>query len=99
MSRTSSPASILSGPILISLSFGTLAFWFIGTFFDVYQVAFIGAIYELLWLPFLVMLFGLPILTFFLWKSSKYSTKSLYFYALMISTATLLVFLLVESNK
>ena len=94
MSRTSSPARILSGPILISLSLGTLAFWFIGSFFDVYQVAFIEAVYELLWLPFLALLFGIPIISLTFWIKDKCSPKSLYFFSLLISGTTIFLIIL-----
>lgn len=38
-----------------------IAYWAISMVFDVYQIAAVGAIYELLWLPMLLALIVLPI--------------------------------------
>jgi hypothetical protein len=51
--------------LLFILSLCTFLYWFIGTAIlkNVYQNAVVGAIYELLWLPRLLMLIATPIVS------------------------------------
>jgi len=76
--------------LVFFLSLGTSAFWSIGQVMDVYHFALVGAIYELLWLPFLILAFGIPAVSIFLWAKAKFKIRSLILLTLIISI-TLLV--------
>ncbi|RIW13615.1 hypothetical protein D0X99_15330 [Algoriphagus lacus] len=76
--------------LVFFLSLGASAFWGIGKVMDVYQFAAVGAVYELLWLPFLTLLVGLPLVSFVFWAKEKFKLSSLYLYATLICAATLI---------
>lgn len=71
--------------LVFFLSLGTSAFWSIGQVMDVYQFAMVGAIYELLWLPFLILAFGIPAVSIFLWAKEKFRIRSLFLPTIIIS--------------
>lgn len=77
------------------LSLGTSAFWGIGQVMDVYQFVLVGAIYELLWLPFLVLVFGIPAASIFFWAKAKFRIRSLFLPTIFISL-TLLVWMILS---
>lgn len=72
------------------LAIAVSAFWVFGRYIDFYQTDFTGAIFELLWLPMLGMVFFIPLFSAFFWVKAKFSLKSLYLYALLICLATIL---------
>lgn len=71
------------------LSLGSAVYWGLGDWIDIYRIAAVGAVYELLWLPFLALLLGLPAVSFFLWAKGKIKLDSLFFYAFGISSILL----------
>jgi hypothetical protein len=52
-----------TGKIVFILSIIVSGFWWLGQVINVYNIALVGAIFELLWLPMLAMLFTLPIIS------------------------------------
>lgn len=76
--------------IIFGLSLLILIYWILTNEIDVYQYPAIGAIYELLWLPFLVMFFVLPILNSVMVIRNKFSFKKLWLYALLTNGLTVL---------
>ncbi|MGW8124049.1 hypothetical protein ACV07N_15425 [Roseivirga echinicomitans] len=82
MSKTNRPK------IIFVLSFLTAAFWVVGQFVDVYHFAIVGAIFEIVWLPMIVLLFVLPVLSLFYLVKEKFSPKSLYLYSFLMLLAT-----------
>ena len=68
-------------------------YWILGQVIKVYDVAFLGALFEMLWLPALAMLFLLPILSMLLWVKEKFNPRSLYLYAILLICATVLFLL------
>jgi hypothetical protein len=80
-SRTSKIVFILS--ILAS------GFWWLAKGINVYRFAIVGAIYELLWIPVLGMLFLLPIMSLVLFVKERVNLKSLYIYSILIGMATI----------
>jgi hypothetical protein len=80
-SRTSKIVFILS--ILAS------GFWWLAKGINVYRFAIVGAIYELLWIPVLGMLFLLPIMSLVLFVKERVSLRSLYIYSILIVLATI----------
>lgn len=74
--------------------FGTLCvwfFWILSRVINVYQYALVGAIFEFLWLPMIVALFVLPIVSLWHLVKDKFSVKSLYLYSLLITTINFLI--------
>ena len=76
--------------IVFILSIIVAGYWWLGQFINVYNSALGGAIFEILWLPALAMLFILPILSLILVVKEKFSVRSLYIYAMLISITTIL---------
>ena len=86
-SRTSKMVFLLS--IIVS------GYWWLGQVINVYSVALVGAIFEILWLPALVMLFVLPIISMILLLKEKVNVnvRSLYVYSILLGVATILIML------
>lgn len=74
--------------IILVLSLLVLAYWVITSLIDVYQYPVVGAIYELLWFPFLILFFALPVINLVLFVKNKFSLKKLWLYALLINGLT-----------
>ncbi len=94
MSQTPTPTFQKTRQILFFLSLGSTGFWSLSKLIDIYQIGVLGAVYELLWLPFLALAFGIPIASFYFWAKSKFKLNSLFLYAFLISS-TLLGWMLV----
>ena len=79
-----------TGKIVFILSIIVSGYWWLGQVINVYRFAFVGAIYEILWLPVLLILFLLPIISLILLIKEKVNVKSLYIYSMLISVTTIL---------
>jgi len=81
--------------IILLLSIILALFWYLARTNDVYSNAAIGALFEILWLPMLLLLFALPVFSFIFWRKEKFSSRSLYLYSFLISfsTTTLVIIL------
>jgi hypothetical protein len=75
--------------IVFILSIVSSGYWWLGQEINVYSSAIVGAIFEMLWLPFLAMLFLLPILSLILLVKEKVNVRSLYIYSLLINLVTI----------
>ena len=51
----------------------------------------IGAIYEILWIGMVIVLFGMPFYSFIMWVKNKFDFRSLYLYSFLISSIGILV--------
>lgn len=74
--------------LIIALFCGLLVtslFWLIGTNFNVYSYAITGAIFEILWLPILLLTFIIPIVSLYFWYKDKWNFKSIFLYIMMAS--------------
>jgi hypothetical protein len=80
----------LTSKIVFSLSLIVFLFWLQGWVINVYKVAIAGAFYEIIWLPVIALTFILPVLILVLWFKEKFDFRSLYFYSLLLLTATVL---------
>jgi len=69
-----------------ALSISMLLFWLLSKTIDVYQITFLGVLYEIIWLPMLVMLFVLPIINTYSLFKIKNSLMSYFSLALNIIT-------------
>ena len=79
--------TILYLSILVSL------FWLASRFINLYQFALVGAIFEILWLPMILMVFCLPLISFYYLFKEKFSVNSTYLYAILIMIFTFLIIL------
>jgi len=89
ISTNNSKSSI--GKIILLLSIFSAAYCLVASFVNVYRYALAGAIYEILWLPVLCILFIVPVIAIVLWKKEKFAFSSLYPYSILICAATLLL--------
>jgi len=80
--------------VILLGSFIVLAFWILANQINVYENKFIGIIYEILWLPFLLLVFVLPVLTTVLIISRKLVASNILFLALGIQVLLVLIQLL-----
>lgn len=81
-----------AAPILIlTLSVLVAIYWGIGKLVNVYSSSFVGAVFEILWLPMLLLLFVLPAASAFYWYKNLFKLNSVYFFSLLISVASLVM--------
>jgi hypothetical protein len=76
---------VLASTIVVSL------YWLLSQLINVYQLRWLGAIYELLWVFMLICLFALPVFSIVYWIKTKFSFRSLYFYSFILSVGTVLL--------
>ncbi len=77
--------------IVFCLSVFVTAFWILSQLIDVYKIVLVGALFEILWLPMLALLFCLPLISIYHFIKEKYNFKSLYFFLFLIQLATIFV--------
>jgi len=70
--------------VFVFLSIGGFVFSLLIRFINFYQVAFMGAVFELLLLPMLAFIFVLPILSLVFWRTEKYNRRSLHIIPILI---------------
>ena len=75
--------------IVFILSIIASGFWWLAKGINVYSDAIVGAMFELLWLPVLGMLFLLPIMSLVLLVKERVNLRSLYIYSILIGMATI----------
>ena len=79
--------------IRFCLSWLITSYWLLNKIINVYAVTIVGVIYEILWLPMIVLLFVAPIFNLYIIISSNY--KPVNYLILLVNCITLLlVFLL-----
>ena len=77
--------------IILLASIFTATVWLIGTHINVYQNAFLGAIFELLWLPIILLLIVIPITAIYFLAKDKFNFKSYNYYALALLLLAILI--------
>ena len=77
--------------IVFWISVSLLGFVMTGKFLDVYKYKFTGAVFEILWLPALLLILVCPIVSLIFWIKQKLSLKSLNFFALILSLISFLL--------
>ena len=80
--------------VVLLLSVLVSGFWWLGKVTDVYRFAFVGAIFELLWLPMLGMFVILPIMSLIFLVKEKSNFRLLYLFSILIVVATILFMVL-----
>ncbi len=83
--------------VVFILSICVSLFWLIGVNTNVYRFAVTGALFEIIWLPMLILLVALPVLALILFWKDKFNLRSLTLYSALILLASLAVGIL--SNK
>lgn len=77
-----------TGKIIFSAAVGVCLFWIVGSSFRIYDVPFIGALFEILWLPALIVTLLIPVISIVYLLKEKFSLRSLYLYSFLIVVAT-----------
>lgn len=95
---TGSPKFIFSksGKIVLMSSILAAIFWWMAKTVDVYKSSVVGAIFEILWLPMLALLFILPVISFIFWRKDKFNVRSISLYSLLIGIATAVLTILAK---
>lgn len=70
-----------------------LLYWLLNKTIDVYQIAILGVLYEIIWFPMLVLLFILPILNTYALIKTKNNLMS--YFSLALNVITILIVFLV----
>jgi len=70
-----------------------LLYWLLSKTIDVYQITIIGVLYEIIWLPMLVLFIVLPILNTYSLIKNKNNLMS--YFSLALNVITLLIVFLV----
>ena len=84
---------ITNKKLLLVLSSSMLLYWLLSKTIDVYQITIIGVLYEIIWLPMLVMFIVLPILNTYSLIKNKNNLMS--YFSLALNVITLLIVFLV----
>ncbi len=77
--------------VTLALSIFAAIYWVTGNLINVYSSSFTGAVFEILWLPMLLLLFLLPLASAFYWYKSRFKLNSVYFFSLLISVASVVI--------
>jgi hypothetical protein len=59
-------------------------YWIFGNTVNVYNITLVGVVYEILWLPMLLMMFAIPVLAFILWIKKGFPIRSFYPFTILI---------------
>ncbi|WP_396164837.1 hypothetical protein [Flavobacterium sp.] len=84
---------IANKKLLLVLSSSMLLYWLLSKTIDVYQITIIGVLYEIIWLPMLVLFIVLPILNTYSLIKNKNNFMS--YFSLALNIITLLIVFLV----
>jgi len=93
--KTTFKNSALSKIFFIS-SIVVLVFWSAGQVIDVYHFPAVGAIFEILWLFMLLMLFILPIIAMVFLIQDKFNFRSLYLYTIIVTVINILLMIFIK---
>lgn len=85
-----------SGKIIFILTIAAAIFWIIGKSINVYSSSTVGAIFEILWLPSLIILFILPIVSLIFLINEKFSFKSINLYSIIIAIVVVLSMMFIK---
>jgi cytochrome bd-type quinol oxidase subunit 2 len=76
--------------LVLAVSLLVSAIWIAGRSVNVYQFKLTGIFFEMTWLPSILLIFALPLLSLVLWVKDKSKERSLYLYAFIILILSLL---------
>lgn len=84
--------------VLFILSIIAILYWLTAKSSNVYNNAFIGAVFELLWLPMIISVFIGPVFSIILFVKDKYNPGSLALYATVLQAIALYILIFFKSN-
>lgn len=73
--------------LLFILASANALFWIIAFSIDVYKYALIGGLFEILWLPGILITFLAPFAAAYLWYKEKFSLRSINLITILITIA------------
>ena len=79
------------GKVVLALSVFVLVFVGLSRLLNVYQISYVGAIFEILWLPVILLLFILPVLSIIYWIQEKFNPKSIYLFSIVLGIAAVVL--------
>jgi hypothetical protein len=94
MSNQYVPPGINPARVIFLLSLIVSFFWITSRAFNISHYKIAGALFEILWLPMVMMLFVLPVLSVIYWSQKKFSGNSLYPWSLLMIAASIIMMLL-----
>lgn len=83
-----------SSKVIFILSIITSIYLFIGWTTNVYSNAFVGAVFEIFWLPAILATVVLPIISLIFLIKEKFNFKSLYLYSIIIIIVAVLTIIM-----
>ena len=75
--------------IIFLSSVAVAIFWLSSININVYKFAVVGAIFEILWLPMVILIYSIPIISFIFFVKSKLNFRSFYLFSILINVAVL----------
>jgi hypothetical protein len=78
--------------IILLFNVIVLTFCIVSQNVNVYRYAIIGAIFELLWLPIMVITILIPFASIYYWYNDKFKVTSQFFYLLLLYVLSILTF-------
>ena len=93
MSNTKQQKQIIG--ILFGIQLLIVLYWYLAKNINVYEIAVVGAIYEILWLPFIGAPFLVPLIALYFWYKERFRINSLFLLSLLLALGT--IFWLVRS--
>jgi len=75
--------------IIFIITILVCSFWITSHIINIYDFPFLGALFEIAWLPMLALIIILPVLTLIYWIIQKFRVNSYHLYAFIISSLTL----------
>ena len=91
--NTLSNGNSKTGTIILVINVLFLAVWIVAYNINVYKVVLIGAIYEMIWLPLIICLFALPIVSFIFWRKDSFKIKSKFLYLIILAVLSITLLL------
>lgn len=76
--------------LILGLSLIVSAFWLSSTLFNIYKIKVVGAIFEILWFPMLILFILLPLTSLFYLIQNKFKHGTLYWISIVILIAIFL---------
>jgi hypothetical protein len=78
------------GKTILLIILGASIFWIVSRLVPVYENKIIGAVFEMLWMPAVLILFVLPIFSFLLWAGEKFRIKSAHLLSIILAALAIL---------
>jgi hypothetical protein len=92
--RNSIFKSLKEDKALFLLNIFCFAYWITGKQINIYQYKITGAVFEILWLPMILLLFITPCLAAYFWKKEKFVLKSMNLLTIIASVIFILILVL-----